>query len=312
MYIGIDIGGTKCAVLLGDTADGKINIIEKIRFDTTTVEETLDKIFESVEKLISLGDCSAIGISCGGPLDEERGVILSPPNLPGWDEIYICDMLTERFGIPAKIRNDANACALTEWKFGAGRGTRNMVFFTFGTGLGSGLIIDGKLYSGTNGNAGEAGHIRLAKNGPVGFGKAGSFEGFCSGGGIAKLAKARAQDSLKKGRPFAFAKTEEEINSITAKLIAEQANAGDPDAKKIFNTVGRKLGEGLSVIIDIINPQAIVIGSIFARNENLLRPSMNRVIKREALSPSAAVCKILPAELGESIGDIAALSVAME
>ena len=312
MYIGIDIGGTKCAVLLGDAENGQPVIKEKIRFDTTDVNETLKNIFDGVEKLLALGECSAIGISCGGPLDEERGVILSPPNLPGWDEIYICDMLTERFGIPAKLRNDANACALAEWKFGAGCGTKNMVFFTFGTGLGSGLILDGRLYSGTNGNAGEAGHIRLAKNGPVGYGKAGSFEGFCSGGGIAKLAKARATAALSKGAPLSFAKTPEEIELITAKLIAERANAGDNDAKRIFNLVGRKLGEGLSVIIDIINPEAIVIGSIYARNEKLLRPSMMRVIKKEALVASASVCRILPAKLGESIGDIAALSVAME
>ena len=312
MYIGIDIGGTKCAVLLGDDVDGKPVIKEKIRFDTLDVKATLDKIFDAVESLIKLGECSAIGISCGGPLDENLGVILSPPNLPGWDEIKICDMLTERFHIPAKLRNDANACALAEWKFGAGRGTKNMVFFTFGTGLGSGLILDGRLYSGTNGNAGEAGHIRLAKTGPVGYGKAGSFEGFCSGGGIAKFAKAKAKLALKRGKPFAFAKTDEEIESITAKLIAEKANLGDKDALALFRTVGKKLGEGLSVIIDIINPEAIVIGSIYARNEKLLKPSMQKVINKEALGASASVCKVLPAELGESIGDVAALSVAME
>ena len=134
MYIGIDIGGTKCAVVYGDETG---NIITKERFDTTDVNETLENIFSAVAKC---GKAKAIGVSCGGPLDSERGVILSPPNLPGWDEIYIVKMLEEKFGIPAAIENDANACALAEYNFGAGRGSKNMVFFTFGTGLGAGLL----------------------------------------------------------------------------------------------------------------------------------------------------------------------------
>ena len=115
-YIGIDIGGTKCAVTSGD-AGGRV--LEKIFFATTGVEETLHNIFEAVG---SLGECDAIGISCGGPLDGERGIILSPPNLPGWDKIRITDMLKERFKVPAFLQNDADACALAEWKFGAGKG----------------------------------------------------------------------------------------------------------------------------------------------------------------------------------------------
>ena len=312
MYIGIDIGGTKCAVLLGDNVNGKPIIKEKIRFDTLSVKETLNKIFESVERLIKLESCSAIGISCGGPLDEERGVILSPPNLPGWDNVHITEMLEEKFGIPARLCNDANACALAEWKFGAGRGTRNMVFFTFGTGLGAGLIIDGKLYSGTNGMAGEAGHIRLARSGPVGYGKAGSFEGFCSGGGIAKYARLKATEALERGKPFAFAKNAEEINALTARLVAEQARLGDRDALSIYKATGRRLGQGLATVIDILNPEAIVIGSIYQRCEDLLRPEMLKALRLEALGESLSVCRILPAALGESIGDIAALAVAIE
>ena len=313
MYIlGFDIGGTKCAVLLGRCSDGNIEIIKKVAFSTPAVDEALEKIFSLVAELTAEHSCRAIGISCGGPLDEERGLILSPPNLPGWDKIDICRMLTERFGIPAYLRNDANACALAEWKFGAGVGTKNMVFFTFGTGLGAGIIIDGRLYSGTNGMAGEAGHIRLAKSGPVGYGKAGSFEGFCSGGGIAKLAKAKAESALRRGRPFAFAKNEEQIASITTKTVAEFAKNGDKDALGIFRTVGKRLGEGLSVIIDILNPEAIVIGSIYARCENLLYGAAMSVIKKEALAESVSVCELLPAKLGESIGDVAALTVAID
>ena len=125
MYIGIDIGGTKCAVILGDE---NLNIIKKVRFDTTTRDETLERIYSEVAELPK---CRGIGISCGGPLDEERGVILSPPNLPGWDEVHIVEELERRFGMPAALVNDANACAIAEYSFGAGKGSRNMVFLTF-------------------------------------------------------------------------------------------------------------------------------------------------------------------------------------
>ena len=147
MYIGIDIGGTKCAVVLGD-ANGRIS--KKIKFATANKDETLANIFSAVQE-VGLG--KRIGISCGGPLDEKNGIILSPPNLPGWDDVHIVDILQEKFGVPAKIMNDANACAIAEHRFGAGVGSENMIFLTFGTGLGAGLIINGKLFSGGNGFA---------------------------------------------------------------------------------------------------------------------------------------------------------------
>ena len=301
MLIGIDIGGTKCAVVQGDE---NMNITGKIRMETKGVEETLAAIFEAVEQF---GPCDAIGVSCGGPLDEEKGIICSPPNLPGWDDIHITEMLTERFGVPAYMRNDANACALAEWRYGAGKGTKNMAFLTFGTGMGSGLILNGALYSGTNGNAGEVGHIRLEPAGPVGYGKAGSFEGFCSGGGMAQLGKALAEKHLAKGGTLPY-KTED----ITAKLLAEQARLGDPVANEVFQISGEKLGAALSVLIDVLNLEAIVIGSVYARCEDLLKPHAERVICEEALLPSRQVCRLLPAALSENIGDIAALTVAAE
>lgn len=306
MYIGIDIGGTKCAVLKGD---GEMNITEKVKFATSDCQATLARIFDEVERLLP---CDAIGISCGGPLDEKRGIICSPPNLPGWDDIHITDMLGERFGVPAYLCNDANACALAEWRYGAGVGTENMVFMTFGTGLGAGLIINGRLYSGTNGNAGELGHIRLEDDGPVGYGKAGSFEGFCSGGGIKELGKRLAKKRIAEGRPAAFCKSAGELDGITTKLIADYAKQGDADALAVFKRSAEQLGKGLSVVIDILNPEVIVIGSIFARCEELFTETMNGVIAREALAASSSICKILPAKLGEQIGDIAALTVAAE
>ena len=308
MYIGIDIGGTKCAVTLGDSEP---KIIEKIKFGTESCEKTLERIYSAVESLMREG-VRGIGISCGGPLDEERGIILSPPNLPGWDEVHITDELTRRFGVPAALRNDANACAIAEYRFGAGRGSRNMVFLTFGTGLGAGLILNGRLYSGSSGMAGEVGHIRLAEDGPIGYGKRGSFEGFCSGGGLAGLGRDLAERRLSEGRPVAFCKSAEELDNITAKLLAEHAAAGDPDAGAVFDLCARRLGEGLAVIVDIINPDRIVIGSIYERCAGLLAPAMNEALKREALSPALSVCRVVPAALGDGIGDVAALSVAID
>jgi len=186
--LGFDIGGTKCAVITADWDGNNINLLKKVKcFTDLNLTPT-----EMIEKLISLADSilddnpDAIGISCGGPLDSKKGVIMSPPNLTGWDNVEIVKQIESHYGVPTKLQNDANACAVAEWKFGAGKGTNNMVFMTFGTGLGAGLILDGQLYSGTNDNAGEVGHIRLDRFGPVGYGKSGSFEGFCSGSGIAQ------------------------------------------------------------------------------------------------------------------------------
>ncbi len=304
MFIGIDIGGTKCAVVKGDSVCG---IVEKIKFDTTDLEDTLKNIFDAVEKM---GRADAIGISCGGPLDSKKGIIMSPPNLPGWDNVPVCDMIRQRFDVPVALQNDANACALAEWKYGAGKGTENMIFLTFGTGLGAGLILNGRLYSGTNDMAGEVGHIRLSEFGPVGYGKSGSFEGFCSGGGIAELGKMLAKEKLQLGEKTAFCSGYDELDKINAKSIAECAKLGDETAVKVYDICAEKLGAGISVLIDILNPECIVIGSVFQRSEELLRERMEAVIEREALSFSNAVCRVVPAELGDSLGDWAAIAVA--
>lgn len=314
--LGVDIGGTKCAVVLGERNEDALKITDKIRFDTTDVDQTIGNILESLDMMVGKygldsENTGAIGISCGGPLDNLRGVVMSPPNLPGWNNIPIVKLVEDRVGIQAALENDANACALAEWKFGAGKGSDNMVFLTFGTGLGAGLILDGKLYSGTNGNAGELGHIRLSDFGPVGYGKQGSFEGFASGGGIAQIAKAALTEKYQQGKIVSWCPVEK-IASVTAKDVADAAHCGDALALEIYETSSRYLGLGLSIIIDILNPQVIVIGSIYARNEEMIRPVMQKVIDRESLGGAAAVCRVVSAALGEKIGDYAALSVAAD
>lgn len=313
-FIGVDVGGTKCAVIAG-TADMKI--LKKITFPTHIQKGpayTTDHLLNAASEItcqFGANGLKTIGISCGGPLDSRKGVVQSPPNLPGWDNIPIVQMFAERFKVPAYLQNDANACALAEWKFGAGRGTDNMIFLTFGTGMGAGIIIDGRLYSGTNDLAGEVGHIRLAEDGPEAYGKKGSFEGFCSGTGIARIAQKIAGERLKAGKALSFCGSIEDIDKITTKDLAIAAGDGDQTALEIFKISGRHLGKGLSVLIDILNPQMIVIGSIYARCRKYLELPCLEVIRLEALSPAAKVCKIVPAALGEEVGDYASLSVAI-
>lgn len=320
--LGIDIGGTKTAIVLGDSnfkEEPSKLIVDKLAFPTNSdrgyktvineIFETADEILEANE--IKVKDLHSIGISCGGPLDSEKGIIYSPPNLPDWDAVEITRMFKERFGVKTFLQNDANACALAEWHFGAGRGYRNMIFLTFGTGMGAGLILDGKLYTGANDMAGEVGHIRLAEEGPLGYGKEGSFEGFCSGGGIARLGKSLAKEELTKGNKPSFCKSFDELENITAKSIAVSAKEGDATAQKVYETCGEYLGRGLAVLIDILNPQAIVIGSIYERSGELLEKAMYSALNKESLPLSLSACKILPAALGDSIGDFAALGVAL-
>ena len=313
-YIGIDIGGTKCAILAG-TVD--MEILDKIQFATEThkgPDYAINNLINNTDLLINKygkHNLKAIGISCGGPLDSKRGIILSPPNLPGWDNITITKLFSEKFNVPVHLQNDANASALAEWQFGAGKGTENMIFITFGTGLGAGLVLNGKLYTGTNDLAGEIWNIRLAEDGLEPNGKKGSFEGFCSGSGIARFGQKIISDKLKKGIDVPFCSNLEKVNEIDTKQLAEAAINGDQTAIEIFNISAEYLGKGLSILIDILNPEKIIIGSVYARNPQLFKSACQKVLKEEALEPARKVCQIVPAALGDKVGDYASLSVAM-
>ncbi len=314
IYAGLNIGGTKCSVVIGDAS---IKIRERVVFDTVTArgyKSILSEFREHIRALMvryPANRLRRIGISCGGPLDSEKGMIYSPPNLPGWDNVPVVDTFSKEFGVETVLQNDANACALAEWLLGAGKGTSNMVFLTFGTGMGAGLILNGKLYRGTNDLGGEVGHIRLAETGPVGYGKAGSFEGFCSGGGIAQLARSIVLEKLHNDQPAGFCASAEMTGEIDARMVAMAARNGDEVAKEIINISAGYLGKGLAILIDILNPECIVIGSIYSRNEMLFRPILMEVLKKEAIPAALEVCQIKPATLGDSIGDYAALCVAV-
>ncbi|AFV00452.1 ROK family protein [Simiduia agarivorans] len=311
--LGVDIGGTKCALVLA-TINGELLRREVLNTNTSQPPmETLKQLAALARERFSpdhLTSLRAIGISCGGPLDSARGLVLSPPNLPGWDAVPVTRFFSNLFGVPAALQNDANAGALAEWRFGAGKGSRNMVFLTFGTGLGAGLILNGQLYSGTNDLAGELGHIRLADSGPLAFGKHGSFEGFCSGAGIRLLGQAAVREAWQHNQGPAWCRTEAELATLTTQQLAQHACAGDALALKVFAESGKRLGQGLSMVIDLLNPEYIVIGSVFARCESFIAPAAHAVIAREALPGAAAVCRVVPAALGEQIGDYAAVGVA--
>ena len=317
MQVGIDIGGTKCAVSFARQHSDDIIFLDKVRMETET--EDFDRAMESFIEIIRERfrrnpdwKLTSIGISCGGPLDAGKGLILSPPNLPRWDRADVYTPLKKAFGVPVMLQNDADACALAEWSMGAGKGCRNMIFLTFGTGMGAGLILNNELYSGTTSMAGEVGHIRMEKEGPFGYGKYGSFEGFCSGGGIAKLGRMMAEEALREGKTPLFCQSEAELDSISCKSIAEALEQGDELAAEIFDIVGTYLGRGLSVLIDILNPEMIVIGSIYARQKNVLDKKMREALEQEALPVSRKACRIVPASLGELIGDYAAVSVGIK
>lgn len=296
MNIGLDIGGTKCAVSTGRSVDGGIEILSREEFPTKGLSwrEVLEEFALRIERILAAGGekLGAIGISCGGPLDSKRGLILSPPNLPGWDEVPVVAFFKDRFNVPTAVQNDANACALAEYLYGSGRGVRNLVFMTFGTGLGAGIIVDGRLYAGANDNAGEIGHIRLAPSGPLGYNKEGSAEGFCSGAGIARLAK------IRKGL------------DLTTREIFERVRAGDADCLEVFRESAEKLATILAFTVDILNPEVIALGGVFMRNADLFMEIVEPVLEREALPLALKACRIVPAELGENIGDYAALAVA--
>jgi len=176
--------------------------------------------------------------------------------------------------------------------------------------MGAGLILDGKLYSGTSDMAGEIGHIRMEQSGPIGYGKVGSFEGFCSGGGIAQLAKMKVMERLLAGEKVSFCDGIHKIEEINAKIVSDAAKNGDELAKEIYEISGYYLGCGISILIDILNPEVIIVGSIFVRSRELLWDKALQVIEKESLERSKGVCKVVSAELGENIGDYAALAVA--
>ncbi len=315
-WIGVDIGGTKTAIVLCSQPPV---VLARVAFPTLPEQgpdRAIDLMLKTIHQIIREhsirpGELQAIGVSCGGPLDRITGVIQTPPNLPTWVDVPILSILQREFDIPCRLENDANAGAVAEHRFGAGQGTQHMIFLTMGTGLGGGIIVDGRLYHGASDMAGEIGHVRLTSSGPIGYNKAGSVEGWASGGGMAQAACQEVAAAIENGEATALAAHFQTNGTLTAKDVANAARQGDGVAKRIVDGTGTRLGEVLAILVDLLNPEVIVIGGLAMRfGESLLAPA-RIAMEREALGPAARACRIVPAALGEEIGDIAAICVAM-
>ena len=316
LLVGIDIGGTKTAVVLSHQPP---DVLARAEFATRPAkgpQQALNQIKKSVRDLLAEkewepGAITRVGVSCGGPLDRVQGIIQSPPNLPTWENVPLKSILEDEFKVECLVENDANAGAVAEHRFGAGQGCESMVFLTMGTGLEAGIITNGRLYRGANDLAGEIGHVRLTRSGPIGHNKAGSAEGWASGGGMAQLAAQSVAEAQRKGKKTLLSDYVRTGKAITAREVGAAARKGDAVAIEILRSTGERLGEVLAILTDVLNPERIVIGGLAMRLGDFLLEPARRVMRREALAQSANTCQVVPAALGESIGDVAALSVAM-
>lgn len=298
--LGFDIGGTKTAVVLGDVHGG---IHWRDQF-ATMPERGFEPVYADLigagRKALHAAGTSpvAVSVSIGGPLDILRGIIKSPPNLPGWTNVPLKGMLEREFDLPVYVEHDGNAGALAEFYFGAGKGFRNIIFITMGTGFGAGLILDGKVYRGTSDVAGEIGHLRVAEDGPLCYGKAGSLEGFGSGTGIGRLAR-----MMFPGRWAS--------EPLVADVYAA-FKSGSPEARAVFDRAALYLGRGFALLADMLNPQRIILGGLGMRIGDALVEPARKVMEAEALPEAVRVCEIVSADLGESIGDVASLCAALD
>lgn len=313
VWIGVDIGGTKTAIVLSERLPA---VIERLQFPTLPAkgpERALNLIDKGIVAILRKRGLSnsavrGIGVSCGGPLDRVRGIIQSPPNLGTWVDVPIKAILERQFGVRCNVENDANAGAVAEHRYGAGHGCDNMGFLTMGTGLGAGIIVDGRLYRGTDDLAGEIGHVRLTRGGLIGYRKRGSVEGWASGGGMAQVAaRVIANERRHRRRTILTAHR----GTLTAREVCAAAKRGDRVALRIVRKTGERLGQVLAMLVDILNPQRIVIGGIAMRTGDMILGPAREVIARAALPASARSCRVVSAALGERIGDVAALCVAV-
>lgn len=313
--IGIDIGGTKCASVLANPAG---ELLSRRSILTRAGERGPDKVLAELitqtksmltEHQVGREKVRGIGVSCGGPLDTKAGVLLRPPNLPEWEGVKIKEILEQAFDLPVTVENDANATALAEWKLGAGRGAQNLIFMTVGTGIGGGLILDGRLYRGTNDLAGELGHQTILQNGPIcGCGKRGCLEALASGPAIARLAR----ESMMYGRhKRVLTLAGGSPSDITAQHVIQAAQEGDTFGRQILEEAGFYLGIGIANLIQILNPEVIILGTIAVHAGDLILEPVRNAVAEYAWQRSHEVCRIVPAELGDRAQDLAAIALLM-
>lgn len=307
VLLGFDIGGTKMAVVVG-TPTGEI--LRRHEFPSAIPEVAHRNFIEWGRTLVKQVEGSRLvgcGISAPGTMSSQRGMVLEPPNMPAWRNVPVRAWIAEAFKVPVGMENDANAAAVAEWSWGHNKAIDNLIYLTCGTGMGAGLILDGRLYRGKDDLAGEVGHIRLMPFGPVGFFKAGSLEGLTRGGALADLARIRIQE------PHSPSSLESiDLVAMTGKDVGEAALAGDELARAVVVESATYLGRACGLFIDILNPQRISLGSLARRLGDLYVDAVRAAAKSEAIPAAYAHCIIDVAALGEEVQDLAALAVALE
>lgn len=308
--IGIDVGGTNVKIALVDKS-GKIIYSNSVpTYAKMGYEYTVNNIKQAIKDLMketntTAKDIDGIGFDFPGQVDYKTGVVKLAPNIPGWVNVPIAQMIEEEFHIPTRIDNDVRCAALGEMKFGAGKGCENFVCITVGTGIGSGLVINGQLVRGASNAAGEIGHIKLQmKDGLIcGCGDTGCLEAYASGPSIVAM----AQDYIKGGKSTKFREmAAAEGGEITPYMVAKAAEAGDPVAKRIFEIVGEYIGIGLTSVINLLNPEKVIIGGGVAEAGDLLLDPIRKTIKERAMVVAGSAVEIVPAQLGNSAGVIGA------
>lgn len=308
--IGIDVGGTNVKIALVDD-NGKIIYSNSVpTYAKMGYEYTVNNIKQAIKDLIketntTPSDIEGIGFDFPGQVDCKTGVVKLAPNIPGWVNVPIAQMIEDEFHIPTRIDNDVRCAALGELKFGAGKGCENFICITVGTGIGSGIVINGKVVRGATNAAGELGHIKLQMNGgPIcGCGDTGCLEAFASGPAIVAM----AQEYIKGGKSTKFREMAAvEGGEITPYMVAKAAEEGDPVAKRIFEIVGEYIGIGLTSVINLLNPERVIIGGGVAESGELLLGPIRKTIKERAMVVAGNAVEIVPAQLGNSAGVIGA------
>ncbi len=303
---GVDLGGTKIGVAIGDSA-GCVLAADRLATDPQRSPDAL--MAEALQRLTALADArggsvAALGVASPGPLSYAEGRLLEVPNMLAWQGFPIRAWLEARAGVPFDFMNDANAAVLAEVMWGAAQGARSAVFLTMSTGMGAGLWLDGRVYEGPLALAGEIGHVRLTDDGPVGFGKAGSAEGWLSGPGIAQVAAAERAACAQRGEA-----TELAAGELSPERVCGLAAAGDVAATRIIDRCGRELGRLCALLTDVLNPDVFVLGTIGSAWFELWEPRVRAVLDAEAIPRAAAHVALRPSGLTDR-GNQTALAIA--
>ncbi len=313
-YIGVDLGGTKIYTAL---ADGKGEIISRKKLPTEAKKGKkviLNNIINSIDSVIEQSkvtneDINKIGIGSPGPLSVKKGVIYRTANLP-WENVHIVDIIQEETGIPVKLENDANAAGLGEKWFGAGKDVSDLIYITVSTGVGGGFVINKKVYQGYDGAAAEIGHMIIEPDGPqCGCGNYGCLESFSSGTAIAREGREVLESDQKS---LIKEMSDNNPDNVDALLVANAAKEGDKLAKDIYDQAGWYLGIGIANLINLFNPEMIVMGGGIMKDKELIEETMQESLNERAIETSLEQVEICKVALGDETGVKGAIAVAME